>query len=76
MITDITKFEIISNRYVTIHAIKEVDGGVNMYETKFECGSKEQDKHKFEVLANLQYNQETFDYINSLDIEWSLLEED
>lgn len=76
MITDITKFEIISNRYVTIHAIKEVDGGVNMYETKFECGSKEEDKPKFEVLANLQYNQETFDYINSLDIEWSLLEED
>ena len=52
MIIDITKFEIISNRYVTIHAIKEVDGGVNMYETKFECGSKEEDKHKFEVLAN------------------------
>tara|TARA_R100000482_G_scaffold79066_2_gene30973 strand:- start:1006 stop:1236 length:231 start_codon:yes stop_codon:yes gene_type:complete len=76
MIIDITKFEIISNRYVTIHAIKEVDGGVNMYETKFECGSKEEDKPKFEVLANLQYNQETFDYINSLDVEWSLLEED
>ena len=77
MITDITKFVIVSNTYVTIHAVKEdKNGKKDTYRTEFECGFEKESKYKVEVLGNLEYNQETFDYIDGLDVEWSLLESD
>ncbi len=75
MITDITKFIILANKYVWIHAIKEENGKNVAYKTEFPCGFKEEDEHDVRVLIDLQYNQETFDYIDSLDVEWSLLDE-
>mgnify|MGYP001162438377 CR=1 FL=1 len=74
MITDITKFIILANKYVWIHAIKEENGEKNVYKTEFPCGFEEEDEHDVRVLMDLQYNQETFDYIDSLDVEWSLLD--
>ena len=76
MITDITKFVISANKYVWIHAVKEENGKKVMYKTEFPCGFDENDKHDVRVLMDLQYNQKTFDYIDNLDVEWTLLEEE
>ena len=74
MITDIKLFEILNNRFVTIHALKEESGEQVLYETKFECGEKEDDKYNLLELANLTYSKETFEYFDNLDLEWTLIE--
>ena len=73
MITDIKLFEILNNRFVTIHALKEESGEQVLYETKFECGEKEDDKYNLFELANLTYSKETFEYFDNLDLEWTKL---
>jgi hypothetical protein len=74
MITDITKFEIYNNRFVLLHAIKEEAGEQVLYETKFECGEKEDDKYNFNELAALEYSKEAFEYLDNLDVEWTKLD--
>ena len=74
MITDIKNFEIYNNRFVIIHALKEEAGEQVLYETRFECGEKEDDKYNFNELAALEYSKETFEYLDNLDVEWTKLD--
>ena len=74
MITDIKLFEIVNNRFVTIHALKEESGEQVLYETKFECGEEEDSQYNFEELAELSYSKESFEYIENLNLEWTKLD--
>jgi hypothetical protein len=74
MITDIKNFEIYNNRVVIIHALKEEAGEQVLYETRFECGEKEDDKYNFNELAALEYSKEAFAYLDNLDLEWTKLD--
>jgi hypothetical protein len=69
MITDIKKFEIY-NLHVTLHAIIEESGKQSLYEAQFDC----HDTKQFDELVELPYCEESFRYLENLNLNWIPIE--
>jgi hypothetical protein len=71
MIVDVKKFEL-HNLNVIIEAVFEKSGQQKLYRTNFVCRNIEQ----YDELVDLPYGQDSFDYIESLKLEWLLIDDD
>lgn len=71
MIVDVKRFDLY-NLDVYIDAVFEESGQKKLYKTHFICKNIEQ----YDELSSLKYCKESFEFIESLELDWILVDGD